>query len=115
MRTSTATTDWARCTRRRQRRRTRDRRRGAPTFLFVLVHLSRFSSVVALDAVRGHRWSWNCALTATYAARYIRGMESSFAIIAEPSRRAILSLLASSERSVGDIEEQLRLSQPSVS
>ena len=42
-------------------------------------------------------------------------MESTFAIIAEPSRRAILSLLASSERSVGDIEEQLNLSQPSVS
>ena len=42
-------------------------------------------------------------------------MESIFAIIAEPSRRAILSLLASSERSVGDIEEQLRLPQPSVS
>jgi DNA-binding transcriptional ArsR family regulator len=42
-------------------------------------------------------------------------MQSPFAIIAEPSRRAILSLLASSERSVGDIEEQLRLPQPSVS
>jgi DNA-binding transcriptional ArsR family regulator len=42
-------------------------------------------------------------------------MESIFAIIAEPSRRAILSLLAASERSVGDIEEQLRLPQPSVS
>lgn len=42
-------------------------------------------------------------------------MESAFAILAEPSRRAILSLLASAERSVGDIEEQLRLSQPSVS
>jgi len=42
-------------------------------------------------------------------------MESIFAIIAEPNRRAILSLLATSERSVGDIEEQLRLSQPSVS
>jgi DNA-binding transcriptional ArsR family regulator len=42
-------------------------------------------------------------------------MESTFAIIAEPSRRAILSLLASSEQSVGDIEEHLRLSQPSVS
>src|SRR6201988_5371378 len=42
-------------------------------------------------------------------------MESAFAIIAEPSRRAILNLLASSERSVGDIEEQLRLPQPSVS
>jgi DNA-binding transcriptional ArsR family regulator len=42
-------------------------------------------------------------------------VESSFAIIAEPNRRAILSLLASAERSVGDIEEQLSLSQPSVS
>ena len=42
-------------------------------------------------------------------------MESTFAIIAEPSRRAILSLLASAERSVGDIEQQLHLPQPSVS
>jgi DNA-binding transcriptional ArsR family regulator len=42
-------------------------------------------------------------------------MESSFAIIAEPNRRAILSMLLSSERSVGDIERKLRLSQPSVS
>jgi len=42
-------------------------------------------------------------------------VESSFAIIAEPSRRAILNLLASSERSVGDLEEQLQLPQPSVS
>src|ERR1700761_7728831 len=42
-------------------------------------------------------------------------MESTFAIVAEPSRRAILSLLASSERSVGDLEEELNLPQPSVS
>src|SRR3954464_2308043 len=42
-------------------------------------------------------------------------MESSFAIIAEPSRRAILSLLASSERSVGEIERRLRMPQTSVS
>lgn len=42
-------------------------------------------------------------------------MESAFAVIAEPSRRAILSLLASSERSVSDIEDRLRLPQPSVS
>jgi DNA-binding transcriptional ArsR family regulator len=42
-------------------------------------------------------------------------MEYSFAIIAEPNRRAILSMLLSSERSVGDIERKLRLSQPSVS
>ena len=42
-------------------------------------------------------------------------MESSFAVIAEPNRRAILSLLASSERSVGEIERQLRMPQTSVS
>ncbi|MBN8468913.1 winged helix-turn-helix transcriptional regulator [Corallococcus exiguus] len=42
-------------------------------------------------------------------------MESSFAIIAEPNRRAILSLLASSEHSVGEIEHQLRMPQTSVS
>jgi DNA-binding transcriptional ArsR family regulator len=42
-------------------------------------------------------------------------MESAFGIIAEPNRRAILSLLALSERSVGEIEEKLRMPQPSVS
>lgn len=42
-------------------------------------------------------------------------MESSFAIIAEPNRRSILSLLASSERSVGDIERRLRIPQSYVS
>ena len=54
-------------------------------------------------------------MTGIYADRYIDDMESAFAIIAEPNRRAILRLLASSERSVGDIEEQLRLPQPSIS
>ena len=38
-----------------------------------------------------------------------------FEIIAEPNRRAILSLLASSEQSVGEIERQLRMPQPTVS
>ncbi len=42
-------------------------------------------------------------------------MESSFAIIAEPNRRTILSLLASKERSVGEIERRLRMPQTSVS
>ncbi len=42
-------------------------------------------------------------------------MESVFEIIAEPNRRAILSLLASSEQSVGEIERQLRMTQPTVS
>ena len=42
-------------------------------------------------------------------------MESVFEIIAEPNRRSILSLLGSSEQSVGEIERQLRMSQPTVS
>ncbi|HTS11764.1 MAG TPA: metalloregulator ArsR/SmtB family transcription factor [Candidatus Limnocylindrales bacterium] len=42
-------------------------------------------------------------------------MESAFQIIAEPNRRAILSLLVSSEQSVGEIERQLRMTQPAVS
>lgn len=42
-------------------------------------------------------------------------MESAFAIIAEPNRRAILSLLLTSQQSVGEIERRLRLPQPAVS
>jgi DNA-binding transcriptional ArsR family regulator len=42
-------------------------------------------------------------------------MESAFAIIAEPNRRAILGLLLSSEQSVGEIERRLRMPQPTVS
>src|SRR5229473_5621836 len=42
-------------------------------------------------------------------------MESLFEIIAEPNRRAILSLLVSSQQSVGEIERQLRMTQPAVS
>ena len=42
-------------------------------------------------------------------------MESTFATVAEPSRRAILGLLATAERSVGDLEQALDLPQPSVS
>jgi DNA-binding transcriptional ArsR family regulator len=42
-------------------------------------------------------------------------VETTFEIIAEPNRRAILGLLASSERTVGEIEQRLGMSQPSVS
>jgi DNA-binding transcriptional ArsR family regulator len=42
-------------------------------------------------------------------------MESVFEIIAEPNRRAILSLLVSSQQSVGEIKRQLRMPQPAVS
>ncbi len=55
------------------------------------------------------------ALTRIYWKRYIRTVESVFEIIAEPNRRAILALLVSSEQSVGEIERQLRMPQPTVS
>ena len=42
-------------------------------------------------------------------------METAFEIIAEPNRRAILSLLTLNQQSVGEIERQLRMSQPAVS
>jgi DNA-binding transcriptional ArsR family regulator len=46
---------------------------------------------------------------------YIHRVESVFEIIAEPNRRAILSLLVSSQQSVGEIERQLRMPQTTVS
>ena len=55
------------------------------------------------------------ALTRIYYVGYIKSVESVFEIIAEPNRRAILSLLVSSEQSVGEIERQLRMTQPTVS
>jgi DNA-binding transcriptional ArsR family regulator len=42
-------------------------------------------------------------------------VQTAFAVLAEPNRRAILSMLSSSERSVGDLMRRLRLPQPSVS
>lgn len=42
-------------------------------------------------------------------------VQSVFEVIAEPNRRAILSLLAASQQSVGEIERQLRMPQPTVS
>jgi len=56
-----------------------------------------------------------CDWTGICPLWYIPGMESSFAVIAAPNRRVILSLLASSERSVGEIERRLRMPQTSVS
>jgi DNA-binding transcriptional ArsR family regulator len=54
-------------------------------------------------------------LTGIYADGYIKGVESVFEVIAEPNRRAILGLLAASEQSVGEIERQLGMPQPTVS
>jgi DNA-binding transcriptional ArsR family regulator len=42
-------------------------------------------------------------------------VESVFEVIAEPNRRAILSLLVTSQQSVGEIERQLGMPQPTVS
>jgi DNA-binding transcriptional ArsR family regulator len=42
-------------------------------------------------------------------------MQSTFAVLAEPNRRAILGFLASAEQSVGAIERHLRMPQPTVS
>jgi DNA-binding transcriptional ArsR family regulator len=53
-------------------------------------------------------------LTRICLMAYIKSMES-FEIIAEPNRRAILSLLVSSQQSVGEIERQLHMTQPTVS
>ena len=42
-------------------------------------------------------------------------VKSAFAVLAEPNRRAILRVLSSSERSVGELMDELGLPQPSVS
>lgn len=42
-------------------------------------------------------------------------MQLAFDVLAEPTRRAILSLLIADESSVGDLERRLRLPQPTVS
>jgi DNA-binding transcriptional ArsR family regulator len=42
-------------------------------------------------------------------------VETVFEVIADPNRRAILSLLVTSQQSVGELERQLRMTQPTVS
>ena len=42
-------------------------------------------------------------------------MESTFEVIAEPTRRRILDLLVDGERPVGDLVAELDMSQPAVS
>ncbi len=46
---------------------------------------------------------------------FTREVDTVFEIIAEPNRRAILSLLVSSQQSVGEIARQLRMPQTTVS
>jgi DNA-binding transcriptional ArsR family regulator len=81
------------------------------------------SAKVAADSVALAAWvvellanaSLKYTLTCIYHVEYTMEMESVFEIIAEPNRRAILSLLVSSQQSVGEIERQLRMPQPTVS
>src|SRR5258707_14564580 len=54
-------------------------------------------------------------LTRICVVEHMKSLESVFEIIAEPNRRAILSLLVSSQQSVGEIDRQLRMPQPMVS
>src|SRR6266702_8243935 len=54
-------------------------------------------------------------LTCICSVEYTKRVESMFEIIAEPNRRAILSLLVLSQQSVGEIARQLRMPQPTVS
>lgn len=46
---------------------------------------------------------------------YFPIVQSAFDVLAEPNRRAILTLLAPSEQSVGEIGRRLGMTQPSVS
>lgn len=74
----------------------------------------RESCAASIRHVRYHQISLY-VLTSIYSIAYIKNVESVFEIIAEPNRRAILSLLVSSQQSVGEIERRLRMSQPTVS
>jgi DNA-binding transcriptional ArsR family regulator len=47
--------------------------------------------------------------------KYIKHMQETFAVIAEPNRRRILDELSQGERSVGELVECLSLSQPAIS
>ena len=61
-------------------------------------------------------WTFSLyTLTSICSVEYIKRVESVFEVIAEPNRRAILSLLVSSQQSVGEIERQLHMTQPAVS
>ena len=46
---------------------------------------------------------------------YSKRVATTFEVLAEPSRRRILDLLRDEERSVGQLVDQLELSQPAVS
>ncbi len=55
------------------------------------------------------------ALAGIFLIGYIATMASTFEALAEPRRRQILDLLRERERLVGELVEELRLAQPTVS
>ena len=64
--------------------------------------------------VRGQIQRYIC-LDSYILPKIYTGMNLLFTTIAEPSRRAILGLLLTADRSVGELEQELQLSQPAVS
>src|SRR4051794_26509381 len=55
------------------------------------------------------------SLTGICPAEHIPGVMRTFDVLAEPRRRTILDLLRDGERSVGELVDELNLSQPAVS
>lgn len=55
------------------------------------------------------------ALTGICRTEHISGVMQTFEVLAEPRRRTILDLLRDGERSVGELVDELSLSQPAVS
>lgn len=72
---------------------------------------------IGTDEAGWNRSSHRCAyaLRGIYACAYTSAMESIFEVIAEPNRRAILNQLVQSQKSVGELERRLRMTQPTVS
>jgi DNA-binding transcriptional ArsR family regulator len=84
--------------------------------LIVKLHPNKHRTVHSrTPAETSHEIFFVYALTSICSAEYTKRVASVFEIIAEPNRRAILSLLISSQHSVGEIERQLRMPQPAVS
>jgi DNA-binding transcriptional ArsR family regulator len=55
------------------------------------------------------------ALAVIYLDRYVRGVAATFDVLAEPTRRRILDLLLERPRLVGELTDQLGLTQPGTS
>ncbi len=75
---------------------------------------SQWTAIAGPFRIHGSPWTI-CSGSPPGWVEYTKRVESVFEIIAEPNRRSILSLLASSQHSVGEIARQLRMPQPTVS